>query len=54
MWTSAPMCAGSMPISAIKPELAAILFIEHGALVMFWQCQQGLVAPASNWPLKLD
>jgi hypothetical protein len=34
-------------------QVAAILFIEHGALVMFWQCQQGLVAPASNWPLKL-
>ena len=26
----------------------------HGGLAVFWQCQQGLVAPASNWPLKLD
>jgi hypothetical protein len=26
----------------------------HCGLAVFWQCQQGLVAPASNWPLRLD
>ena len=26
----------------------------HCDLAVFWQCQQGLVAPASNWPLRLD
>ena len=55
--------AAALPLAA-RAQQPAMLVVDyigpaspddnHGGLAVFWQCQQRLVTPASNWPLRLD